>query len=72
MNDQLSAGFQPETIPTTLPILPLFDVVCFPKMVLPLVVMESESVLLIDNAMETNRIIGLISSKQEENFLLSQ
>jgi len=35
-------------------------------MVLPLVVMESESVLLIDNAMETNRIIGLISSKQEE------
>ncbi|MBW1899046.1 MAG: endopeptidase La, partial [Deltaproteobacteria bacterium] len=49
-----------------LPILPLFDVVLFPKMVLPLVVMEDQSIELIDNAMAGDRIIGLISSKQTE------
>jgi len=50
-------------IPENLPILPLFDTVLFPKMVLPLVVMQEESVQLIDEAMSNNRIIGLLVSK---------
>ena len=57
-----------EKIPELLPILPLFDAVLFPKMVLPLVVMQGESVQLVDEAMAKNRIIGLVvSKKQEEN-----
>ncbi len=57
--------------PEILPILPLFEVILFPKMVLPLVVIQKESILLIDEAMSKDRIIGLISSKKadtEEGF----
>ena len=50
-------------LPEILPILPLFDTVLFPKMVLPLVVMQKESVQLIDEAMSNNRVIGLLVSK---------
>ncbi len=52
-----------EKIPETLPILPLFDVVLFPKMALPLYVMQGESVQLVDEAMSKDRIIGLVGSK---------
>jgi ATP-dependent Lon protease len=57
-------GVSPENIPEILPILPLFDAALFPKMVLPLVVMEGQSVKLIDEAMGKDRIIGLIVSKK--------
>ena len=53
-----------EKIPETLPILPLYDTALFPKMVLPLVVMEAESIKLIDEAMNKNRIIGLVVSSK--------
>jgi ATP-dependent Lon protease len=56
-----------EKIPELLPILPLFDAVLFPKMVLPLVVMQGESVQLVDEAMAQNRIIGLVISKKPED-----
>ena len=55
-----------EKIPELLPILPLFDAALFPKMVLPLVVMQGESVRLVDEAMAKNRIIGLVVSKKPE------
>ncbi len=57
-------GVSLENIPEILPILPLFDAALFPKMVLPLVVMEGQSVKLIDEAMGKDRIIGLIVSKK--------
>lgn len=56
-----------EKIPQLLPILPLFDAVLFPKMVLPLVVMQGESVQLVDEAMAQNRIIGLVVSKKPDD-----
>ncbi len=55
-----------EKIPELLPILPLFDAVLFPKMVLPLVVMQGDSVQLVDEAMAHNRIIGLVVSQKPE------
>jgi ATP-dependent Lon protease len=55
-----------QKVPELLPILPLFDAVLFPKMVLPLVVMEGESVQLVDEAMAKNRMIGLVISKRSE------
>ena len=56
-------SFSNEKIPEILPILPLFDVVMFPKMVLPLIVLQKESIQLIDEAMSKNRIIGTVASK---------
>ncbi len=60
---KLSADFGTENIPDNLPVLPLFDAVLFPKMVLPLVVIEDDSVKLVDDAMSKDRIIGLLFSK---------
>jgi ATP-dependent Lon protease len=53
-----------EQIPETLPILPLFDAALFPKMVLPLVVMQPESIQLVDEAMSKDRLIGLVVAKK--------
>jgi len=63
------AEIDTEKIPELLPILPLFDAALFPKMVLPLVVMQGESVRLVDEAMAKNRIIGLVVSKKPEEGL---
>ncbi len=65
-DNPLSMEIDPNNLPKTLPILPLFEVVLFPKMVLPLVVMEGQSIQLIDEAMQSDRIIGLISSRKTE------
>ena len=59
--------FEAEKLPEILPIMPLFDAALFPKMVLPLVVMQGESVRLVDEAMAKDRIIGLVVSKKQEN-----
>jgi len=58
-----------EKIPELLSILPLFDAALFPKMVLPLVVMQGESVRLVDEAMGKSRIIGLVVSQKPEGGL---
>jgi ATP-dependent Lon protease len=62
---KLSTDFGTENIPDNLPVLPLFDAVLFPKMVLPLVVIEDHSVQLVDEAMSKDRIIGLLVSKSK-------
>ncbi len=63
---QQAESFANEKIPEILPILPLFDVVMFPKMVLPLIVLQKESIQLIDEAMSKSRIIGTVASKFTE------
>ncbi len=59
-----------EHLPEIVPILPLFDAVLFPKMVLPLMVMQKESVQLVDEAMAANRILGLTVARRpmDEDF----
>jgi len=61
---------QPEAgngkLPEILSILPLFDTTLFPKMVLPLVVMQKDSIRLVDEAMSKDRIIGLIATKEKK------
>ncbi len=61
---QPSPELSAEKIPEVLPILPLFDAALFPKMVLPLVVMQPESIKLVDETMSQNRLIGLIVVKK--------
>ena len=66
MSQQSASGeFSTDAIPLTLPILPLFEAALFPKMVLPLVVMEGESVQLVDKAMSTDRIVGLLVASEQ-------
>ncbi|MFP3980024.1 MAG: endopeptidase La [Desulfobacterales bacterium] len=55
-----------DKIPEELPILPLFNVVLFPKMVLPLIVMQQDSIQLIDEAMSRDRLVGAVVSRQNE------
>ena len=43
-DDKPSVEYDTENLPETLPILPLYDAALFPKMVLPLVVMEGNSI----------------------------
>jgi len=57
---------QPAKLPEALPILPVMDMVLFPKMVLPLVVQGDEWQKLIDEAMAKDRLIGLVVSKKKD------
>ena len=67
------AEMSTEKIPDLLPIMPLFDAVLFPKMVLPLVVMQKESIQLVDEAMSKDRIVGLLlSERRSEKKVQSQ
>ena len=62
---QAPAESSTENLPEVLPILPLFDAALFPKMVLPLVVMQEESIKLIDEAMSKDRTIGLLVARKK-------
>jgi ATP-dependent Lon protease len=53
-------------LPNIQPILPLFDVALFPKMVLPLIVMQKDSVKLVEEAMNNDRVIGFMVAKKPE------
>jgi ATP-dependent Lon protease len=64
---QPSKDSSPEKISEILPILPLFDIVLFPKMVLPLVVMQGESIKMIDEVMSKDRILGFLVAKDLES-----
>jgi ATP-dependent Lon protease len=61
---QPSLDLSTEKMPEILSILPLFDAALFPKMVLPLVVMQGMSIQLVDEAMSQRRVIGLVVSKK--------
>ncbi len=58
---------QQDTLPETLPILPLFEAVLFPKMVLPLLVTQEDSIKLIDESMSNDRIIGIVVAKEQKS-----
>ena len=51
-------------LPEVMPILPLFNMLVFPKMMLPMEVSGDQSVSLVDEAMSQERIIGLLLSKK--------
>ncbi|MFO7748739.1 MAG: endopeptidase La [Desulfobacteraceae bacterium] len=67
MNDiNASVGVSPDHIPEILPILPIVDTNLFPKMVLPLVLMQKEAIKLIDETMAGNRLLGLLLSRRSD------
>jgi ATP-dependent Lon protease len=50
-------------IPDTLPVLPVRDIVVFPYMILPLFVGREMSIKAIDHALDTNRMVMLVTQK---------
>ncbi|MBF0209324.1 MAG: endopeptidase La [Desulfamplus sp.] len=64
--NQTQINFNPDNIPDILPILPIVDTNLFPKMVLPLVIMQKEAIELIDEAMAGTRMLGLLLSKRSD------
>src|SRR4030065_1701346 len=53
-------------IPEELPILPLRGTVLYPDLILPIMVGRKKSVKLIDDAMDSDRIIGILTQKRSE------
>ena len=50
-------------LPDEIPILPLRGLVVYPKTAVPLTIGQSRSIRLIDDVLKSNRLIGLIASK---------
>lgn len=61
-----SVDIGPDHIPEILPILPIVDTNLFPKMVIPLVLMQEEAIALIDETMAGSRILGLLLSRRSD------
>jgi len=59
-------GQEKISIPNRLPILPLRGTVLFPELILPIMVGRKKSVKLIDEAMEGDRIIGVVTQHSSE------
>ena len=53
-------------VPTRLPILPLKDTVVFPETMMPLAVGQPRSVRLIEDVLRTDKLVGLVASKDPE------
>jgi ATP-dependent Lon protease len=53
-------------IPEEIPILPLRGTVLYPELILPIMVGRKKSVKLIDESMERDRIIGIVSQRRSE------
>src|SRR5438876_535827 len=55
-----------QTLPEALPILGLSDIVIFPAMVAPLLVDTAQSIRLIDDVVEGDRLLGLVLQRKAE------
>jgi ATP-dependent Lon protease len=63
-DEKIPGDLKTVNIPEILPIIPLINVVVFPKMILPLDIFEEPSMTLVDEAMARDRLIGLALSKK--------
>ena len=53
-------------LPTKIPVFPLSNFIVFPETTVPLNIFEPRYLQMIDDAMATNRIIGMIQPKNLE------
>src|SRR5438093_4369667 len=56
----------PKALPASLPILGLSDIVIFPGMVAPLLVDTAQSIRLVDDVVEGNRLLGLVLQRKPD------
>ncbi len=66
MGERVRTGEQTFDIPEILPILPMRDTVVFPMAVAPLAIGQERSIRLVDDAMRTHRLLGLVAQKDDE------
>ncbi|MFZ5564089.1 MAG: endopeptidase La [Thermodesulfobacteriota bacterium] len=52
--------------PESVPVMPLADGVLFPKMIIPIVVTQSEYIAMIDEVMSGNRLVALVTPKAQK------
>ena len=64
--DDSIGEIEPGNIPEELPILPLRGLVVYPQTAVPLTIGQPRSIRLVDDAMASNKIIGLITSRNPE------
>lgn len=62
MKTVLSGNTQ-ETIPTVLPVIPIMDVVVFPHMIVPLLVIDKKIIEGINRALEESKMVILLAAK---------
>ena len=65
-SDTSMARMAGKTVPDVLPILGLSDIVIFPGMVTPLLVETAQSIKLVDDVVEGDRMIGLVLQRKAE------
>ncbi|MEN6410460.1 MAG: LON peptidase substrate-binding domain-containing protein, partial [Anaerolineaceae bacterium] len=65
-DEQPGSGNEEPLIPEELPILPLRGVVVYPQTAVPLTIGQPRSIRLVDDVIASNRIIGLVASKNSE------
>ena len=56
----------PKALPTSLPVLGLSDIVIFPGMVAPLLVDTAQSIRLIDDVVEGDRLLALVLQRKPD------
>ena len=56
-----------EKIPTSLPIVPTIDVVVFPNMVVPLLILDEKIIDGVNKALETDKKILLLAAREPED-----
>ena len=56
-------GLAAASLPSELPIMPVKDMAIFPRMVLPMVVSEGRHMKLVDQALGTRRVLGLVATR---------
>ena len=56
-----------EAIPNSLPVVPTMDVVVFPQMIVPLLVVDDRIVNGINQASESNKLVFLIASRNQQD-----
>ncbi len=67
LSEEDEALMNNESFPDVLPILPLRNTVLFPGVVIPITVGRDKSLKLVKEAYDRDKIIGVISQKDEEN-----
>jgi len=64
MNNTLLNQTEQEAIPEILPVIPTMDVVVFPNMIVPLLVLDEKIIKGVNHALQESKMIFLLAAKE--------
>jgi len=67
MKSILNKGHLANNVPDTLAVVPTMDIVVFPEMIVPLLVLDPKIINGINNAVDTSKMVLLLAAKKPEN-----